>query len=109
MTKDTIIFGGLMGILGNISKIIITWSIHWLGYSTYTFEHIAAGYFVSQAYIKAPISLIIGFLADITVAAFFGVIMYIMLRKTGTDYAVIFGAVTSYLIKRYGSVKTVKP
>lgn len=101
MTKDTIIFGAIAGILGNIPKTILAWIFHYFGLLKYTFAHIAAGYFVPAKFLDNHISLLTGFIADYTTAALFGFIMYLMLRKFGTDYAefkgIGFGAVL-YLI-----------
>lgn len=63
MRKDTIISGSLAGILGNIPKTIISWIYYILGYVDYTFDHIAAGYFVDTKYLETPIAVIIGFIA----------------------------------------------
>ncbi|KJS80943.1 MAG: hypothetical protein JM58_18145 [Peptococcaceae bacterium BICA1-8] len=91
MKRDTIVFGALAGLIGNIPKTIIAWLFHLLGYLEYTFIHIAAGYFVPAKFIDNPVALATGFIADYTNAAFFGIIMYLMLQKTGTDYAVVKG------------------
>jgi hypothetical protein len=91
MIKDTIIVGAIAGILGNIPKTILAWLFYILGYLRYTFLHIAAGYFVPAEFLDNHVSLITGFLADYTMAAFFGFIMYLMLQKFGTDYAVLKG------------------
>ncbi|MFZ7102230.1 MAG: hypothetical protein ACOWWO_06130 [Peptococcaceae bacterium] len=99
--RDTVMLGALAGLLGNIPKTIIAWIFHYLGLLRYTFIHIAAGYYVPIEFIDNPVSLLIGFISDYTIAAFFGVIMYLMLQKFGTDYAIVkglgFGAVL-YLI-----------
>lgn len=92
MKKDTIITGAIAGLLGNIPKTILAWLFHYLGFLRYTFIHIAAGYFVPAKYIDNYVSLLTGFIADYTMAAFFGFIMYLMLQKFGTDYAVFKGA-----------------
>lgn len=89
--KDLIIFGAYAGIIANIPKNIIAWIFHWCGWLRYTFEHIAAGYFVDLPYIDQPLSLITGFIADFTNAGFFGVLLYFILQKTGKDYAVLKG------------------
>lgn len=103
--RDSIIFGALAGLVGNIPKTVIAWIFHYFGSLRYTFIHIADGYFVDARFIDNPVSLLTGFIADYVNAGFFGVIMYFMLRKTGTDYAelkgVFFGAFL-YLIF-YGS------
>ena len=91
MTKDTIILGALAGLLANIPKTIIAWVFHSFGLLRYTFIHIAAGYFVPAEFIDNPISLLTGFIADYTAAAFFGVIMLLIIKKSGTDYAKLKG------------------
>ncbi len=91
MIKDTIIVGAVAGLIGNIPKTIIAWILHLMGVLRYTFIHIAAGYFVSAQYIDNPVSLIMGFIADYTSAAVLGFVMYLMLKKFGTDYAVLKG------------------
>ncbi len=57
----------------------------------YTFIHIAAGYFVPVDFIDSPVSLATGFIADYTMAAVIGFAIYLLLKKTGIDYAVIKG------------------
>lgn len=89
--NDTIIFGAIAGLLGNVPKTIIAWILHYFGLLRYTFIHIAAGYFVDKKFIDNPVSLLTGFIADYTNAAFFGVIMYYLLQKTGVDYAELKG------------------
>lgn len=89
--KDLIIFGALAGLLGNIPKTIIAWIFHYLGWLRYTFAHIAAGYFVDAQFLDNPVALLTGFIADYVNAAFFGVIMYYLLKKTGLDYAELKG------------------
>jgi len=89
--KDTIISGMIAGLIGNLPKDIIAWSFHFAGVLRYTFTHIAAGYFVPAQFIDNPVSLATGFIADYTTAAFFGFLMHLMLKRFGTDYAVIKG------------------
>jgi hypothetical protein len=91
MTKDTIILGALAGLLANIPKTIIAWIFHSFGLLRYTFIHIAAGYFVPAEFIDNPVSLLTGFIADFTTAAFLGVIMLLIIRWSGTDYAELKG------------------
>lgn len=91
MVKDTIIAGAVAGLIGNIPKTVIAWIFHFAGVLRYTFIHIAAGYFVPARFIDNPVSLTMGFIADYTTAAFFGFLMHLMLKKYGTDYAVLKG------------------
>ncbi len=91
MIKDTMIVGTFAGLIGNIPKTVIAWIFHFSGVLRYTFVHIAAGYFVPVQFIDNPVSLVIGFIADYTIAAVLGVVMYLTLKKFGTDYAVLKG------------------
>lgn len=87
MTKDTFILGAIAGILGNIPKTIVAWIFFYFGFIRYTFIHIAAGYFVPAEFLDSPVSLLSGFLADYTVAAFLGIIIYLILQRSGLDFA----------------------
>lgn len=91
MRRDSIITGALAGLLGNLGKEAVVWPLHWLGWVRYTFAHIAAGYFVEGKFINNPVSLATGFIADFTIAAFFGVLLLYLLRFTGKDYAILKG------------------
>ncbi len=84
--------------VGNIPKTMLTWAFHFLGWTRYTFEHITAGYFVSTKFLDNPISLVMGFLGDYTLSGFFGVIMYLMLKTTGTDYAKLKGIAFGFFV-----------
>ena len=91
--KDTIAFGVLAGIIANIPKTILAWAFHFAGVLRYTFAHIAAGYFVGAEMLDNPIALATGFVADYTLAAVLGIILYLIIQKTGTDYAILKGIV----------------
>lgn len=87
MTKDSLVFGGLAGVIGNIFKEAITWGLYFGRVLNYTFVHFCAGVVINPAsQIKDPISIIIGIIIDYTVAASFSVAMYLIMRKTGTDH-----------------------
>jgi len=88
LTGDTIIFGAIAGMLGNIPKTIIAWIFHYFGWLRYTFIHIAAGYFVDAKFLDNPVSLATGVLADFISAGLFGAGMYYVLKKTGFTFAV---------------------
>ena len=98
MTKDTIVFGSLAGFIGNIPKIIFTWILHFLGYDRYTFIHIAAGFFVPAKYLDKPLSLMIGVISDFIMAGLFGVVLLLIMRKTGSDFPILKGVGFSAVI-----------
>lgn len=98
MTKDTIILGTIAGLIGNIPKTIIDWTMHSLGLVRYTFAHIAAGYFVSIKYIDNPVSLATGFISDFIMAGFLGSLFLIILRISGKDYPVTKGILFSAIL-----------
>jgi hypothetical protein len=87
MKHDVIIFGGLAGVVGNIFKEVISWGFYFSGLINYTYDHFCAGLVVNPAgYVKMLFAVFIGTMIDFTVAAVFGVIMYFVMRKTGTQY-----------------------
>jgi len=43
--------------------------------------------------LDSPIALATGFIADYTLAAVLGIILYLIIQKTGADYAVLKGTV----------------
>lgn len=88
MTKDPIIFGACAGFAGNLPKLILAWVFHFTGHLRYTFEQIAAGLFVSAKYLDDPISIVIGVIADWTMAGFLGILILYFIRNTGDDYAI---------------------
>ncbi|HHX76730.1 MAG TPA: hypothetical protein GX697_00045, partial [Firmicutes bacterium] len=53
--------------------------------------HIAAGFYYSAENLNAPLSMVTGYITDWTIAAVFGIILLLILRKTGTDYAIFKG------------------
>ncbi len=92
MPKDTIIIGGLAGIIGNVFKELLTWGLYFTGLIKYTFVHFCAGIVVFPArYIKDPFSIIIGILIDYTLAVFFSLMLYFVMKKIGTDHWVLKG------------------
>lgn len=91
MPRDIIILGGLAGIVGNISKTALAWLFYFLGYTQYTFAHITAGYFVDKKFLYNPIALTIGFIGDYFLAGLLGVLIFIMLKLTGFEYAKLKG------------------
>jgi hypothetical protein len=93
MTKvrDTVIAGLLAGWAGNIAKEIMVWTFYFLGWTKYTLVHIAAGFYYSADNLTAPVSMITGAITDWTIAGVFGVILLLILRFTGTDYALVKG------------------
>ncbi len=96
--KDTIIAGALAGWTGNLVKEILTWFFYAMGWVKYTFVHIAAGFYYSAENLDAPLSLVTGFLTDWIIATSFGVAALLMLRYTGTDYAIIKGTAFGGLV-----------
>ena len=91
MTRDTVIFGALAGIVGNIPKTILTLTLYYLGYIENTHAHFASGYFVNSNLINQPVSLINGYICDFFYASFLGILIYLVLQKTGMDYALLKG------------------
>jgi len=89
--KDTIIAGVLAGWMGNVVKETLTWSFYFMGWVSYTFVHIASGFYYSKENIDAPFSLVTGAITDWTIAGTFGVVLLYLLRYTGSDYAVFKG------------------
>lgn len=90
--KDLIFTGSIAGILGNIPKTLLTWTFYFMGLTKFTFVHISAGYFVSDKYLNHPLSLLVGFISDYTLAGVMGVLILLLLRYTGSDYALYKGA-----------------
>lgn len=93
MKNDPLVFGSLAGLVGNIAKELITWSLYGLGLVKYTFAHLCAGLVVSSNLVKSPLALILGFLFDYTIAAGFGMLAYYLLKIIGTRLILIKGIV----------------
>ena len=92
MIKDTIVFGGLAGAVGNILKETMAWSLYFWGLIKYTFVHFCAGIVINpDTYVKDPLSVVVGIMIDFLIAAIFSLAMYLVMRRTGTDYWVIKG------------------
>ncbi len=89
--RDTIVAGALAGWMGNVVKEALTWTFYLMGWTRYTFVHIAAGFYYSAENLNAPLSLVTGAITDWTIATTFGVMLLLILRYTGTDYAVFKG------------------
>lgn len=85
--SDIISFGSFAGIIGNIPKTIIAEIFRFLGWTRYSFIHIAAGYFVDAKFLDSPVAVATGLITDFLTAALLGVLMYAMLRSTGFDFA----------------------
>jgi len=99
--KDTIIAGVLAGWMGNVVKETLTWSFYFMGWVSYTFVHIASGFYYSKENIDAPFSLVTGAITDWTIAGTFGVVLLYLLRYTGSDYAVFKGIGLGSLVYIY--------
>lgn len=91
MTKDSLVFGSLAGITGNIFKEALSWGFYGLGLFNLTFVHMCAGILVNQEFVKSHLGLVIGFLVDYTIAGILGILIYILLKKTGTDLIIVKG------------------
>lgn len=86
MQKDIILFGGLVGIIGNIPKEILAWGLYFLGWIKYTFDHICAGIYVSLVYLHEPLGVLLGITVDFVQAGIFGVSILYILKKTGVEH-----------------------
>lgn len=91
MPKDTLVFGSLAGIIGNIFKEVLTWVFYGLGMLKFTFVHLCSGMVVNPEYVKSPLGLTLGFLIDYTLAATFGIVIYALLKRTGACFIVLKG------------------
>ena len=96
--RDSIVAGVLAGWMGNLVKEALTWSFYFMGWVRYTFVHIAAGFYYSKENLDAPLSLVTGAITDWTIAGTFGVILFYLLRYTGSDYAVFKGIALGSLV-----------
>lgn len=102
MNRDTVISGSLAGMLANIPKTIGAWVFYQFGLTEYTFEQIAAAFLTPLEFIHTPVGVIIGLIADFTVAALVGVIFFLLLRYTGTDHALLKGLLGGALAFVFG-------
>lgn len=91
MTKNELFLGVLAGMIGNIPKDIMAWILYGLNITPYTFAHFCAGIFVPPVYIRHWASIAVGFFADFVMAASFGFLLALILKKYGTDYWMIKG------------------
>ncbi|NLZ94175.1 MAG: hypothetical protein GX922_09250 [Firmicutes bacterium] len=90
-TKDLFLAGFIAGWAGNIAKELLSWSFYLLGWVKYTCTHIAAGVYYNLESIDAPLALLIGAFTDWTLAGTFGVVLALLLRYFGSDYAIFKG------------------
>lgn len=97
MRRDTIVFGAIAGLIGNIAKELITWMLYSLGFIQYTFVHIGADLLVSKQ-MSNPFTLATGILADWVTAGLIGIILLLIIRFTGNDYPIAKGVFVSMLV-----------
>lgn len=86
MKPDTIIYGGLAGVVGTIIKEIFDFVSFGLGWSKHLYWHIAASIFVLPKDIYKPGALFLGLFADLVISAFFGVALIYLIKRTGEKY-----------------------
>lgn len=89
---DAIVFGGLAGCVGNIFKEVLIWGFYFSGLIHYGFVHFCVGLVVNPAvYVKDSLAIVVGIMIDFTIAAFFSIAMYLIMRRIGTDYWLLKG------------------
>jgi hypothetical protein len=91
MSKDIIVFGATAGIIGNTVKTIISLIFYYMGYLEKTYIHISSGYFVTLSQLEKPITLINGLFSDFIYAGFLGILIYIILINTNTNFIILKG------------------
>jgi|GEM_PF-4971928 len=91
MPKDFLLFGGLAGIVGNLTKEIIIWGLYGLGFMKLTFVHYCAGTVLPHTTIKEPLAILIGMLIDHTLAFCFGAVFYYIYLRFGSAYFTVKG------------------
>ncbi len=91
MNKDIVIFGAAAGIVGNTVKTILALILYYLGHLEKTYIHISSGYFATANHQVEPISIINGLFSDFIYAGFLGVIIYLIIIKTNTNYIFLKG------------------
>lgn len=83
--------GAVAGVVGNIPKTILSIVFYYFGWIRYTFNQLAAGIFMKQEILSNPLALVVGYITNFTVAAFIGVVLVCIIRKTGNDYEIFKG------------------
>lgn len=91
MLRDRIIVGSLIGVLADVFKLLINYTAFLLGYTDVVFWQITATRFLEKGDLFNPAALIIGGAADLTVTAVLGVVFFLLIDYSGTDYLLLKG------------------
>lgn len=94
MLQDKIIFGGLIGILSNVSMDIVELPIWKLKIIDHPMHHYIASIFLDvQTLHQTFLGLVISFLADYIYSAFLGIIFIYFIYLTGKHFSIIKGLI----------------
>ncbi|MEL7565002.1 MAG: hypothetical protein AAGU27_08990 [Dehalobacterium sp.] len=94
LIQDKVVFGGLIGVLANISMNILQFPIWKLKIIKHPLSHYAASIFLEpQDLHHMMIGSIVSFLADYIYGAFLGVIFVYIIYLTGKNFLIIKGLI----------------
>jgi len=105
--KDKVALGTIAGILSNVIVTIIDIVFYKLDVIKFLHFHIAASVYFPISEVHTLPALIVGAIADFTLAAYLGVIIVYTLFYTGTDYSYVkgLGIVFAFWLFIYGIIE----
>ncbi|MDW7673257.1 MAG: hypothetical protein SCK28_01850 [Bacillota bacterium] len=86
MFKDKILAGAVIGLAADAVKLIVNYAAFQLGYTQVVFWQLIAALLLPREDIFKPLGILIGAVADITIAMFLGVVFIYYLYAVGRDH-----------------------
>ncbi|MCK8818062.1 hypothetical protein MWH28_11905 [Natroniella sulfidigena] len=83
---DTIVLGGLAGIVGTIPSLLFNFIAVQLGFMEYYTFEIASSIYMLEEFTRSPLSVVLGFSLWMITSAILGVLIIYLFRVTGRDY-----------------------
>lgn len=91
LLKNKTMLGALAGLISGLIKDVIDLLFYFLKISNNLFGYLASGIFIKPKIAHSAIGIIIGYLADIVMDGFLGVIFVYFIKLTEPEYIIIKG------------------
>lgn len=84
MIKDKIIIGAVIGILADVVKLLVNYSLFSLGLTKVVFWQVVATRFMQKEYLHNKLAFLVGGVADITVTSILGIVFVYIIYFFGS-------------------------